>query len=227
MVRITMKTAAGDLTNACGFHIGTGLIVTTRHVLDRHQVDTVVTEYGRKAVSIKKVHFHKNPKVDLAVVETNFDLTYYLEKVTFANDDRRDQAKTDRIPIGEHLDDWVGDEFVLSRVLVMGYPRVPFWAEVGLVSVVGEVNAIIDRYDAPHPNFVLSPIPRGGFSGGPVISEHGFLLGVVTQSLVEGDQNMQQGFGVAVSVEPLLHLLADAGLRPPDVSDEIWDLFTR
>jgi hypothetical protein len=91
---------------------------------------------------------------------------------------------------------------------------------------VGEVNAVIDRYDIPHPHFVLSYLPRGGFSGGPVFSEWGFLLGIVTASLTEGDQNIEDGSGVAISVEPLLELLADDGLRPPDVSDETWDLLT-
>lgn len=109
----------------------------------------------------------------------------------------------------------------------MGYPRIPRCKETGLVAVVGEVNAVIDRYDIPHPHFVLSYLPRGGFSGGPVFTEWGFLLGIVTASLTEGDQNIEDGFGVAISVEPLLELLADNGLRPPDVSDEIWDLLTK
>ena len=78
----------------------------------------------------------------------------------------------------------------------------------------------------PHPHFVLSSIARGGFSGGPAFSEWGFLLGVVTQSLVEGGKQTEQGFAVCVSIEPLLTLLAKKGLRPPDFEDELWDLVT-
>lgn len=227
MVRITISTPDGDLATGSGFHLGNGVIATARHVLDRGPIKEIVSEYLGHQLTVKRIHFHRDPKVDLAVAETDLDLTHYLEKVSFHGDDRRNLAKTDRIPVGEHLNDWIGSEFVLSRVLVMGYPRVPRWTDVGLVAVVGEVNAVIDRYDIPHPHFVLSYIPRGGFSGGPVFSEWGFLLGVVTASLVEGDQDTQNGFGVAVSVEPLIELLAEAGLRPPDFSDEVWTIFNR
>jgi S1-C subfamily serine protease len=225
MVRITIETAGRGLATGSGFHIGNGLIVTARHVLDRGTVKEIVSQYAGQRVNIRQIHFHKDPRIDLAVAQTNLDLSQYLEKVTFAKDDRRNAAKTDRIPLGRHLDDWIGNEFVLSRVLVMGYPRVPRWIHTGLVATPGEVNAVIDRYDTPHVHYALSYLPRGGFSGGPVISEWGYLLGVVTASLIEGDQDIELGFGVAVSVEPLLGLLSENHLRPPDMPDEIWDCF--
>ena len=206
------------------YNIGNGVVVTARHVLDRNTLVEMVSEGSRNPVNIRAVHYHQDPNVDLAVAETDLDLTFYMTKVTFGNDERRNKAKTDRIPLGGHLDDWVGNEFVLSKFMMMGYPRIPFWHEIGLVAVTGEVNAVIDRYDVPHPHFVLSSIARGGFSGGPAFSEWGFLLGVVTQSLVEGGQQTEQGFAVCVSIEPLLVLLAEKGLRPPDFEDELWDL---
>jgi len=208
----------GVLSNGSGFHIGNGVVATARHVLDGNTFVELVSECTGKPVGLGKVHFHQNPKVDLAVVETDLDLSQYLQGVTFHGDERRNHGKTDRIPLGFHLDDWIGDEFILSRVLVMGYPRIPLWKEVGLVSVVGEINAVIDRYDVPHPHFVLSPLARGGFSGGPAFSEWGFLLGVITESLIEGGQNTEHGFGVAVSIEPLLDLLDHAGLLPTDLN---------
>src|SRR5207302_1189745 len=44
--------------------------------------------------------------------------------------------------LGTHLNELMGDEMLLSRVLVMGYPPIPFADDVPLVSVIGEVNAI-------------------------------------------------------------------------------------
>jgi hypothetical protein len=76
--------------------------------------------------------------------------------------------KTDIIEVGGHLDDWIGDEFVLSKALLMSFPRVPLARFPVVVAVAGEINAVVDRYDVPHPYFVISSIPRGGFSGGPV-----------------------------------------------------------
>lgn len=226
MLRVTVKNEPGDLENGAAFHIGNGVVVTARHVLEGNTLVEMVSEGSRSAVNVRAIHYHDDPNVDLAVAETDLDLSHYMTMVSFPTDERRNKAKTDRIPLGGHLDDWIGNEFVLSKVLVMGYPRIPFWAEIGLVAATGEVNAVIDRYDVPHPHFVLSSIARGGFSGGPAFSEWGFLLGVVTQSLVEGGKQTEQGFSVCVSIEPLLTLLAKKGLRPPDFEDELWDLVT-
>lgn len=162
IVRFTVKTPAGDLSNGAGFHIGDGFVITARHVLDGNVVESISSEgnHHRDRLEISATYYPTDERIDLAAIRTNFDQTHRLTMVSYAGDDRRNAAKTDRIPLGYHLDDWVGDEFVLSRVLVMGYPRVPFWREVGLVTVVGEVNAVMDRYDTPHPHFIISPVAR-------------------------------------------------------------------
>jgi hypothetical protein len=64
-----------------------------------------------------------------------------------------------------------------------------------------------DHNDEPYAHFILSSVPRGGFSGAPVLSEFGFLLGVLTDSLYGNDQPHELGFASAVSVEPLLELI--------------------
>src|SRR6202044_635753 len=122
-----------------------------------------------------------------------FQLNHYLTEVTYMSgpgvDIQRNADKTDYIPIGGHLNDWLDDEFILWKVLFMGYPRIPLSKEPVLVVYEGEVSAIADMLGERHPYFIISPIARGGFSGGPVISEHDFLLGVVTQSFLEEDKS--------------------------------------
>jgi len=66
---------------------------------------------------------------------------------------------------------------------------------------------VIYTYIKPHPHFIISSITRGDFSGGPVISEYDFLLGVLTESLTDGDQAIENGFASVISIEPLLDLL--------------------
>ncbi len=129
-----------------------------------------------------------------------------MKKVTII-ENGKPKEKVDYIPLGDHLDDWLGDELVLSHVLVFGYPNIPLSIEPVLVAVQGEVNAVIDKYTSPHPHFIISSTARGGFSGGPVISEYDFLLGIFTESLIEGQQDTENGFASVLSIEPLLVLL--------------------
>jgi hypothetical protein len=98
----------------------------------------------------------------------------------------------------------------------MGYPPIPTADRPTLVAVKGEVNAVVDSYLGPagQPFFVTSPIPRGGFSGGPVISEYDFLLGVQTDSFISADQIPELGFAAALTVEPLWGLLFDNEVYP-------------
>jgi len=212
VVQITVRTQVGDLTTGTGFHIGDGYIVTARHVVEDHVIEAVAGTYSSQNVTIKNIFYLSNSKIDLAVLETDFSLDHYLEKTTII-EDGKPKEKVDRIPLGSHLDDWIGDELVLSRVVAFGYPKIPLSKEYVLVAVQGEINAVIDKYSNPHPHFVVSSIAREGFFGGPVISEYDFLLGVLTESLTDGDQALENGFASVISIEPLLVLLHENKIR--------------
>lgn len=231
MVRIAVETSEGLPANGAGFHIGRGVIVTARHVVQANRIVEVRSEScGIGQVKTTEVILATDPKVDLALLKTDFQLDHCLDEVTFMTGDGpdvvRNEDKTDHVPIGLHLNDWIGDDFVLSRILVMGYPRIPLAKDPVLVVYTGEVSAVVDTLGERHPYFVISPMARGGFSGGPVISEYDFLLGVATQSWVEGDKGPETGYFSLLTVEPLLELLAANGIRPPGIDDEIWALFT-
>jgi hypothetical protein len=124
--------------------------------------------------------------------------------------------KRDRIQLGGHLDDWLDNGLTMTKALVMGFPPVPFSNDAILVAVEVEVNAVVDKYNAAHPHFIVSSLPRGGFSGGPVISEYRFLLGIMTESLVYNNLAPELGFASVVSIEPLLVLLQDHDIRITD-----------
>ncbi len=213
MVHIVVKTSTGDYANGAGFHIGDGYLVTARHVVENQVIVSVSGyRYSSDDISIKKIFYPSDPRVDLALLATDFSLQYFLEKVTITDTGGNSSEKVGLIPLGGHLDDWLGDELVLSKVLVMGYPPIPLSQEPVLVAVQGEINAIVDKYCGPHPHFVISSIPRGGFSGGPVISEYNFLLGIFVESLLEADQTVELGFASVLSIEPLLVLLQENGI---------------
>lgn len=212
VVQITASTQTGYLAAGTGFHIGDGYIVTARHIVEGRTIELAGRDYPSHNVSIKNIFYPTRAGVDLAVLETDFSLDRYLEKTTVI-EDGKSVEKADRIPLGDHLDDWLGDELVLSKVVAFGYPRVPQVKEYVLAAVQGEINAVIDKYSGPHPHFVISSIAREGFFGGPVISEYDFLLGVLTESLTEGDQALENGFASVLSIEPLLVLLHENNIR--------------
>jgi hypothetical protein len=62
--------------------------------------------------------------------------------------------------------------------------------------------------------FVVSGEPRGGFSGGPVFHEWGFVLGMIIQSLEQKTAINEGGFFTVLSIEPLRECLEAHGLLP-------------
>lgn len=213
MVRITIRTELGDLSNGSAFHIGDGWLVTAAHVVNGGEIEEIVSEYCSQDLEIEKIICHSDERIDLAILKTNLDLNHYLTKTTI-HGAPEGFLQTDHIEIGGHLDDWIGDELVLSKVLLMGYPPVPFSSKPVLLASEGEVNVVVDKYNGPHPHFVISNMGRGGYSGGPVLSEFGFLLGVLTESLVVNNQSEELGYSSAISVEPLLVFLQENGVYP-------------
>ncbi|MCY8755703.1 S1 family peptidase [Bacillus haynesii] len=203
VVRITVKMPNGDISNGTGFHIGEGYIVTARHVIEGNFIIEIAGSY-QSYINVKKEIYPTDKRIDIAILETDFSLEYYMEKVSIVNSD---VEKINYIEIGSHLDDWIGEEFLLTNVLLMGYPPIPLSREPNIVAVKAEVNSVVDKYIGPHPHFIISSVPRGGFSGGPVISEYGFLLGVLTESLGENDKPTEVGFASAISIEPLIELI--------------------
>lgn len=191
---VVVETPEGEAVGSA-FHLGDGYYATACHVVcaDNVTVKGLWPEGVDEQFAVRETY--PDERHDVAVI-------------------RIDHVPRASIPLGGHLNDWIRDEdFVLWEVLVMGYPPIPKSQRHVLVAVSGEVNAVIDRYDrhGATPDFVLSPLPRGGFSGGPAIASD-FVLGVVCQGLL-GDPT-EPGLTAAVSVEPLVALMMDNGLRP-------------
>jgi S1-C subfamily serine protease len=197
------------------FHIGDGYLVTARHVVEDRNIMSIIpaSAYANVSLDSIEIMYPEDETVDLALIKSDFSLEYYMNRVSFWGDPK--VHKVDHIQIGTHLDDWIDDGLVLFDVVVFGYPRIPTSRSPQLVAVQGQVNAIIDPYiGSNHPLFVISPTARGGFSGGPVLTKGGWLLGVMTSSLITDNSIPEVGFGAALSVEPLWHLLVERRVFP-------------
>jgi len=220
---ITTTDSNGDENIGSCFHVGEGVFVTARHVVEGRTIkeigfddDTINQEllkdraywgpqtHGRVNI-IDGPHFHNNDHVDVAC----FKVKPYPQC---------------SIPLGGHLDDYLTQyELVLYRTLVLGYPPIPLVARPTLVASVGEINALIDLYvGCQHPHFVISTMARGGFSGGPVLvaynednAEGGTaVLGIVTQSLTKNDNQPEQGYMAVLTVEPIYNCLEQNNMLP-------------
>jgi hypothetical protein len=208
MARITVVNGDGDLLSGAGFHVGSGYLLTARHVVENLHIQEIVPESGfGEPLDIESVILSREPNIDLALVKTNFNRVRLFDK-------------SQVVPIGMHFDDMVDDELTMTNVIVMGYPRVLFASGMPLVTVSGQISAVLDRYDVHRMHFVVSTMARGGFSGGPVISEYDFLLGVATESLLVHESIPETGFSAVLSTEGLWHILIDNHLLPAGVNGE-------
>ena len=225
VVPLIVRDAKGDEQIGSAFHVGGGSFVTAWHVAEgkascRVEVDRL--ESGVLAIDRRPgadfdryVSYEVSPKP--ARNAANDVAVFAIQEL----------AELPHIPLGDHLDDWINDDaFVLNEVLVLGYPPIPLSARPVLVAARGQLIAVVDLINVSHVHFIVSVTARGGFSGGVVISEWGFGLGVITASLVKNGAPEELGYLTVLSVEPILHCLADNLMLPKHLA-ELWDgLFT-
>jgi hypothetical protein len=240
VVRITVITDKGDRHTGTGFHIGDGLIVTARHVMQETvrkpdivgevdvqvdmTIDSITREIDEQTLTVTKHHYHSDKKVDLVVLETDFEAHPFPDELSRVRVPRLNSVS---IPIGSHIDDWIGDQFVLSKVLVMGYPSVPRSQSTVLLATEAELNALVPSFRVPHPYYIVSSIARGGFSGAPVISANGSVIGIIVESLYGDDKPEETGFNAAITMEPLIAILVDRGTRPAWIDRDVWTRFVK
>jgi hypothetical protein len=233
----------GDEGIGSAFHVGDGVFVTARHVVDGKAIkemrvtnqdlfyqsdlhpkndndsytigpDTprICTRHDGFVEVIDGPWFHADPEVDVAAV-----------RVSGIEPDAH------YVPLGGHLDDFVGPgQFELSEVLLMGYPPIPFTREPVLIAATGQINAVVDLHLGARQqlHFIISAMPRGGFSGGLAFSRWGFALGVITQSLLEKDTVPELGYFSTTSIEAVFECLVQHGALPEGQKagwEGLWD----
>lgn len=216
MALVEVRDSQGDTAVGAAFHIGDGFYVTARHVADNEITSFIpIGPFGqpdlRDRPRVNRVLL-ADDEVDLALLDTG----YQPRLPSYAPG--RDRHHESEIPIGGHLDDWLDEGMTLFEVILMGFPPVPQARSPVLIATAGHINAVVDTYAGPHPHFIVSAIPRGGYSGGPVIYQD-FLIGVVTDSLVEDGAPAELGYAAAISVEPLWNLLHANGIYPGSNAD--------
>jgi hypothetical protein len=226
---ICVVDSRGDQQVGTCFHIGEGVFITARHVVEGFSIKEIGT-----TVSQRKYYERPDTSTSgFASVEIPYfpTVTDRFQGPFFHPDKQIDVAalvipglQAPIIPLGDHLDDWLGDELILSTAIVFGYPTIPFSRGPLLISAKCEINAIVDKYTGGHPHFIMSTMARGGFSGGPAITESGFTLGVVTESLTSNHQPVELGYLSVLSVEAIYNCISHHRIIPEHI-DRQWDGF--
>jgi S1-C subfamily serine protease len=181
-------------------HAGTGLVIaptwllTCAHVLSDMNVHDQQTFFGSSYRIIRKL---SHPKVDVGIVEVTPPMQM-LPDIGFR------------------------DPIVGESVVTLGYPRVPLSREAALVMQRGEVtNPSITLFDG-RTVFLYSAIARPGNSGGPIISETGHVVGIVTEELFEKADDFRMPFHAGIQTKELVRAIADLG-RPVTLPVESYE----
>lgn len=239
---IAVIDAEGNHGIGTAFHVGQGVFVTARHVVEGHTIHRIATVHSfhahlseecaeRGRTPFREVDGDTQAVRNIAAQEYRilagpfFHMDSSIDVAVFRVTDA--DRELPWIPLGGHLDDWIAPtDFVLSEALVMGFPPIPMTNEPTLVAARAQVNAVIDPRHAPSVHFVLSAMARGGFSGGPALID-GYLLGLVTESLMRNGQPAELGYFTVISVEPIFNCLHKHKLLPhaqiADFGTSIWD----
>lgn len=219
---IDTEDQQGDRQIGTCFHVGEGIYVTARHVIEGRRIVSV--DFHDLAVSMELIQDVSRVELDRpGKVQILEGPAYHPDHTVDVACFRLDYVPAEYIPLGGHFDDYLGQyDLLLHRTLVLGYPPVPFTIEPVLVASLGEINALVTLRDRRYVHFLVSTMARGGFSGGPVLVAYNelneksgtALLGLVTDALVRDHGATETGFMAVLSIEPIYECLERNGMLP-------------
>jgi hypothetical protein len=225
---VEIRDKLGDIEIGSAYHIGEGIFITARHILDVSKINKIATTVNQYSEIVDGKQSLINLACELSIEQGPFFHPNEDVDVSCFIANKKDLPI---VPLGSHLDDWIGDDMVLHSTLVLGYPPIPFSSGPGLFATKAEINAVIDKYTGGHPQFILSCMARGGFSGGLSINEYGFSMGVIVESLIKDNAPTELGYLSVISVEPIFIMLNHFDIMPEcvradwyyDDGTNLWD----
>lgn len=220
---IEVETRDGVVGGATAYHIGDGIFITARHVLEDRLIRSIQTTTRGYHLDDRGKITLGNKKFKTAKKFTNYDRQHgrvvsgpYLSETADVAAVIVEGIDAPTIVFDYHSYPYIfdDDEIILSKVLVLGYPPVAFSDGPRLVAAKAEINTVIDKYTGGPPHFIVSAMARGGFSGGPCLTRNGLSLGMVSESLILNDQSTETGFLTVVSIRPIISLLIEYNIVP-------------
>jgi len=216
-------TKDGDDSIGTCFHIGEDIFITARHVVEGKRIakiartdvgvwltmaGTTTGDVGAEAKSIEGPFFHSDKDLDIAALRV---------RGLFAT----------QIPFLPVLEDPFANKLLLRPIVVAGYPPIPLSISPVLVCASGQVNASFESYVDKCRYNVVSCMARGGFSGGPVLTEPHHCLGMVVRALVNNHESEQLGFMAVMPPLPILEMLSENNIMPQYLVSEVWEPYMK
>ncbi|MBO4256813.1 hypothetical protein GRC12_23435 [Streptomyces griseorubiginosus] len=155
LVYVEVESPTGDLGIGTAFHVGEGVFVTARHVVEGKKIVEVgstesvyVPLAGAEAVNATTFLHINDERMAVHLVRNG---VMRIESGPYMHSDERvDVAvfkvheidpRTPVIPLGSHLDDWLGgSDFVLTEAVILGYPPIPMTTTPALVGARAEIS---------------------------------------------------------------------------------------
>jgi hypothetical protein len=220
---VSVEKSDGEQGIGSCFHIGENVFVTARHVVEGVKIRTIattdvgikwsaqgatVTHPGGEASRIDGPYFHPDERYDLAVL-----------RVTGMH--------PPQIPLFPCLEDPFDNRLLMKAVIVMGFPPIPGSKKPTLVCARGEISATFVNYFDNQQIYIVSTLARGGFSGGPAITEPNHSLGVITRSFGNESIPAELGFMALVGPLPILEMLDANKMMPGYLRNELWNPYIK
>lgn len=203
---VAVTDAKGDAGIGSAFHIGQGIFLTARHVVEDVMIDEIATtKSARLAVedSGHPVAPRRLPLVDGPYFGAD-DLDVAVFRVDLGG------TPLPVVTVSGHTDYDLGEnDLVLSDVLVIGYPPIPFTTIPFQVVTLGQINAVVHVRHSSALHFIASAMARGGFSGGPVLDQEGRAVALVTESLGQDGAPAETGYMSLLSIAPAVDLASE------------------
>lgn len=151
LVHITGTNKDGDVAAGTGLVVHPSYILTCRHVVCDMKMDEQ-QEFQRHEVKAKSVYSH--PQVDIALIHVEGPPLSPLQGAIFQK------------------------PFVAQTVYTLGYPKLSGLMDASVTMQHGTVTKELATSLSGDSLFLYSAISRPGNSGGPVMSDEGYVVGL-------------------------------------------------